>query len=199
MIFTPVLPATATDLVNTTGQTMFITLVGGTTTSIKVGAPGSTVQVATTTPATVTVLPGQAINITYSVVPTAWYWSPYTPAVPATTVAAVNTTGQTLCVVLAGGTTTVIAVNGVTVGTTTPAQVALPPGGSIAVTYSAAPVWAWINPGVWLANAPSSGSYYSGNNTVVPSGPGGYSMTDELAYAQHAEGGLAGLGTGVSN
>ena len=75
------------------------------------------------------------------------------PTVPASTVAAQNPTGLNCQVSLLTGTTTVISVaplvNGAAgtytqVGTTSPANVSVPPGGFIKVTYSVAPTWVWI-------------------------------------------------------
>lgn len=67
-----------------------------------------------------------------------------TPAIPASTVAATNTTGAPVLVQITGGTTTVISVNGTTVATTTPANVVVPAGGTIAITYSVVPTsWVW--------------------------------------------------------
>lgn len=64
------------------------------------------------------------------------------PAVPATGVAQYNNAGQAVVVTVTGGTVTVIAVSGVTTGLTTGAVV-VPAGGSITLTYSVAPTWAW--------------------------------------------------------
>lgn len=66
-----------------------------------------------------------------------------TPAVPATTVAATNSNPYPVLVALTGGTTTVVSVNGTTVATTTPANVVVPAGGTIAITYTVVPTWTW--------------------------------------------------------
>jgi hypothetical protein len=66
-----------------------------------------------------------------------------TPAVPASTVAATNTTGGYVAVAVAGGTVTVIAVSGVTIYTATGNTVIVPPGGTVAITYSVVPTWTW--------------------------------------------------------
>jgi hypothetical protein len=188
MIQQPALPASTVAATNTSGGTAYVTVTGGTVTHIAVN--GS--DVATATNYTATVPAGATIAVTYSSAP-AWYWSAITPAVPASTVAAVNTTGQDVTVILAAGTTTHIAVNGTDRGTTTPAQVMVPPGGSIAVTYSAAPVWAWITyPD--MAGLDSLGVVYAQPNTNTA-----YSPLAQLPYPVHAEGGLAGLAAGVSN
>ncbi len=65
-----------------------------------------------------------------------------TPAVPATGVAQYSNSSQPVIVTVTGGTVTVIAVNGVTTGLTTGA-IYVPVGGTITLTYSAAPAWAW--------------------------------------------------------
>jgi hypothetical protein len=77
------------------------------------------------------------------------------PAVPASTVAALNPSGLAALVTLSGGTTTIIstapwnvggsgAASFTQVGTTTPATVTVPPAGYIKVTYSGAPTWTWV-------------------------------------------------------
>jgi hypothetical protein len=68
------------------------------------------------------------------------------PAVPATGVNATNTTGGPVAVTIVGGTVTQVAVNGATIlaGTSLAGSVvAVPAGGTINVTYSAAPTWTW--------------------------------------------------------
>lgn len=65
-----------------------------------------------------------------------------TPAVPASTVAAQNTSNQSYVVVVSGGTATVTTVNGVVVGGGD-GTFTVPAFGSIAVTYSVAPTWTW--------------------------------------------------------
>jgi len=195
MLQQPVVPASTVAYTNTSGQTAFVTIVSGTVTSINVPAGGT--QVATATNYTATVAAGQTISITYSVVPT-WYWSTFTPAVPASLTAVANTTGQEITVVLAGGTTTHIAVNGTDRGTTTPANVMLPSGTSIVLTYSAAPVWAWMNY-LNLDLLDSLGAVYNGANTVAPTGVSGYSEVNALPYAPHAATGSSGFGVGIAN
>lgn len=195
MLQQPAVPASTVAYTNTTGQTAFVTVTGGTVTSINVPAGGT--QVATATNFTATVAAGQTISVTYSVAPV-WYWSTFTPAVPASTVAAVNPTGQDISVVLAGGTVTHIAVNGTDRGTTTPANVMLPGGASIALTYSVAPVWAWMN-FLNLDLNDSLGGVYNANNSVPPTGTSGYSPVNALPYAQHAATGAGGFGVGIAN
>lgn len=64
------------------------------------------------------------------------------PAIPATTVAYQNVYGHDAWVVVTGGTVTGIAVNGTATGLTA-GQILVPCGGSITLTYSVAPTWAW--------------------------------------------------------
>lgn len=67
------------------------------------------------------------------------------PAVPATTVAATNSTGTVVAVTISAGTLTSVVVNGVQAGTTAGTYL-VPVGGTISVTYSVAPTWAWALP-----------------------------------------------------
>jgi hypothetical protein len=193
MIAQPAVPASTVTTTNNSGQTAFVTVIGGTVTSINVNA----VQVATGSNYTATVPAGQTIAVTYSGAPT-WYWSTFTPAVPSSTVAVANTTGQDITVVLASGTVTHITVNGTDRGTTTPANVMLPNGESITLTYSGAPVWAWMNY-FNLDLLDSLGTAYASGNSIAPTGVSGYSEANALPYAQHAATGETGFGTGVSN
>ena len=73
------------------------------------------------------------------------------PSIPATTVAAFNPSGLEAQVSITGGTVTVISVAAAgsstytQVGTTTPAVVQVPGGGSIKLTYSVIPTsWTWV-------------------------------------------------------
>ena|SRR6185437_3753054 len=75
------------------------------------------------------------------------------PSIPASTVAVQNPTGLNCQVSILTGTLTVISVaplvNGVAgtftqVGTTAPANISVPPGGFIKMTYSVAPTWVWV-------------------------------------------------------
>lgn len=195
MIPQPAVPASTVAATNTSNQTAFVTVVGGTVTSVNVPAGGT--QVSTGSNFTATVAAGQTISVTYSAAPT-WYWSTFTPAVPASTVAAVNTTGQDITVVLAGGTTTHITVNGTDRGTTTPANVMVPNGQSITLTYSAAPAWAWMN-FLNLDLLDSLGTAYATNCAIPATGVSGYSEANALPYAQHAATGATGFGTGIAN
>lgn len=66
------------------------------------------------------------------------------PAIPASTVAATNTSGHTMWVEVTGGTVTVVAVDGASVGRTSGAFF-LRPGSTIAITYSVVPTaWKWF-------------------------------------------------------
>lgn len=114
-----------------------------------------------------------------------------TPAVPASTTPVVNATGQYVSVAITGGTMTNVSVNGVTVGAGA-GNYSVPPGGTISMTYSVAPTWAWTNP---LASSYSPG--YSSYNTQAEGA--GYNPDTLLPYAQHATGGFTGFATGVSN
>jgi hypothetical protein len=69
-------------------------------------------------------------------------WSVTTPAVPATTVTATNTTGKPVTVYIRGGTVTNIAVDGTLLGMTS-GTFRVNAGGTIAVTYSVVPTWFW--------------------------------------------------------
>jgi len=190
--------------VNATGQTV----------NVSVAANGATManywlnaaSVATSAAQyMVTVPAGGTIALQYTVAVPIWYWSVLTPALPATTVQAVNVSGRNLSVVAFGGTTTFWYVNGVQVATTTPASsaaplaLALPPGATISCTYSVAPVWSWMD---YLDTAPlpnSNGSVYAGENSIAPTGVTGYSPVNALPYAVHSGMSAAGFGAGVSN
>jgi hypothetical protein len=193
MIAQPAVPASTVTTTNASGQTAYVTVIGGTVTSINVNGT----QVATGTSYTATVPAGGTIAITYSGVP-AWYWSTFTPAVPASLTAVANTTGQDITVVLGGGTVTHVTVNGTDRATSSPANVMLPNGESITLTYSGAPVWAWMNY-FNLDLLDSLGTSYASANTIAPTGVSGYSEANALPYAQHAATGEGGFGTGISN
>ena len=67
------------------------------------------------------------------------------PALAASTVAMVNDSGYAVHVGISAGTVTVVKVNGVTLtAVTTPAQVRLRRGDSLAITYSSAPTLQWL-------------------------------------------------------
>jgi len=189
--------------VNTTGQTVKVSVAANGATMANYWL--STVSVATSAAQYMITCPaGGTVALQYTVAVPVWYWSVLTPAMPSSTVTAVNNTGRNLSVVAFGGTTTFWYVNSVQVATTTPASsasplvLALPPAATISVTYSAAPVWAWMDY-LDLVLANSNGNVYAQENTVAASGVSGYSPVGALPYAAHAEGGLAGLGVGVAN
>ena len=66
------------------------------------------------------------------------------PAVPASTVEATNTSGHPMWVEIAGGTVTVVKVDGVTIGARISGAFFVRPGSKISITYSAAPTWQWF-------------------------------------------------------
>jgi hypothetical protein len=114
-----------------------------------------------------------------------------TPAVPASTVAQVNATGQYVDVAITGGTMTNVSVNGVTVGAGA-GNYSIPPGGFITMTYTVAPTWAWTN-----TPATSYSPGYSASNTLAEGA--GYNPLTIGPYPAHATGGFTGWGAGVSN
>lgn len=67
------------------------------------------------------------------------------PAVPLSTVAAANSTGTVVAVTISAGTLTSVVVSGSQAGTTAGTYL-VPAGGSISITYSVAPTWAWALP-----------------------------------------------------
>jgi hypothetical protein len=66
-----------------------------------------------------------------------------TPGVPASNTPVVSTYSFPVLVTITGGTMTNVTINGVTVGTGAGTYV-LPAFGTIQMTYSAAPTWAWV-------------------------------------------------------
>src|SRR5258707_12055777 len=92
-----------------------------------------------------------------------------TPAVPASTVAVNNANGFPVTVVITGGTMTAVVVGGVTVGTGA-GTYAVPAAGTISMTYTVAPTWAW---------------------SQAPGGPGPLAQTT-LVSASAPAGGQAG-------
>ena len=152
-----------------------------------------------------------------------------TPAVPASTVTATNTNNFPVSVAVTGGTVTVIAVNGVTIYTTTGNTVVVPIGGTVAITYTVAPTWAWsalyagasqtatpaaafpVPPGcsitliysaapTWSWINPDDLGYTPGYyGNNAQAEAAGWNPYTALPYAQHAVVGASGLGTGISN
>lgn len=93
-----------------------------------------------------------------------------TPAVPLTTVPAVNATGTVVAVTITGGTLTFVYVNGAQAGTTAGTYL-VPVAGTVSITYSAAPTWAWALPAI------SAG--VSAGGAALPLAAGGTSFTAE--------------------
>jgi hypothetical protein len=201
MITQPAVPATGTAttnlVTNTTGMTAYVTITanGATMTNYYVNG----VSVATSAAIFMaTVPPGGTIGLAYTVAVPIWYWTPFTPAVPASGTAVANNTGQDLSVVILGGTVTNVNVNATSRATATPAYVGAAAGTTITLTYSVAPVWAWLNY-LNLDLNDSLGGVYNTANTIAPTGTSGYSGLTELAYAQHGATGSPGFGTGIAN
>src|SRR5258708_39337740 len=77
-----------------------------------------------------------------------WYWSvgavavPSAPAVPASTVNAVNASAGIIAVTITGGTLTAVTVNGTVVGAAAGTYL-VPANGTISITYTVAPAWTW--------------------------------------------------------
>lgn len=196
-VTTPAVPASGTAVSNNTGQDIDVAVTGGTITGILSNYT-----------------PGQAVPVIS------------TPAVAASTTPVTNTTGEYVAVAVSGGTVTVVAVNGTTQFTGTNVTAVVPPGGTIAITYSAAPTWTWtpVVDGFSGSAIPSPSSVQvvnGGSVTLVYSvaptwawsdplnlegseyatentGPAYNEETDEPGPA-HAEGGESGLGIGVDN
>lgn len=201
MITQPAVPATGTATTNLVQNT------SGMTAYVSISANGATMSnyyvngVSVATSAAIfmaTVPPGGTIGLAYTVAVPVWYWSPFTPAVPASGTAVANTTGQDISVVLLGGTVTGVNVNATSRATSTPAYVGMPAGTTITLTYSVAPVWSWLN-FFNLDLLDSLGGVYNSANTVAPTGAGGYSPLNVLPYAQHAATGSPGYGSGIAN
>jgi hypothetical protein len=66
------------------------------------------------------------------------------PSVPATTVAATNTSGYDMIVEITGGTVTAVKVDGVTVGGRTSGAFHVRAGSTIAWVGTVAPTWQWF-------------------------------------------------------
>lgn len=93
-----------------------------------------------------------------------------TPAVPLTTVPVTNATGTVAAVTITGGTLTFVYVNGAQAGTTAGTYL-VPVAGTVSITYSAAPTWAWALPAI------SAG--VSAGGAALPLAAGGTSFTAE--------------------
>lgn len=81
----------------------------------------------------------------------------FAPVVPASTTPVANPSTLTLTVVITGGTLTQVIVNGVQVGSA-PGTYTVPGQGSISITYSAAPTWAWSYAPVFQAALNANGT-----------------------------------------
>lgn len=66
------------------------------------------------------------------------------PALAASTVAMTNDSGYPMAVYISSGTVTVVKVDDVTTGLTTPATVVIRNGGTLKITYSVAPTLHWL-------------------------------------------------------
>ena len=80
-----------------------------------------------------------------------------TPAVPGSTTPVTNTSPVAATVVITGGTMTNVSVNGTTVGTGA-GTYTVPAVGTITMTYSVAPTWAWSFVPVFLAAQNANGT-----------------------------------------
>lgn len=208
MIVQPAVPATSpagltNTAVNPTSNNAYVT----------VGANGATmanywvnaVSVATSATAfMMTVPPGGTCALQYTVATPVWFWSECTPALPASTGSAVNTTGRNLSVVFCGGgSVSAVTINGLTANIVqAPAMnaqgIPLPAGATIVVTYTGTVAWSWLDP-VDLSLPHSDASVYAQSNTVAPTGANGYSPLNTLPYAVHGGMSAAGFGAAVSN
>lgn len=99
-----------------------------------------------------------------------------------------NPFGQWCSVAITGGTVSAVTVNGVSVASSSPANIAVPPAGVLVVTYSVLPTLTWAN-----FPAVGYGPGYGGENTALTN------LEGNLPWGAHAEGGETGLGIAVSN
>lgn len=137
----PSVPASGTPVTNPYNDAVQVVVTGGTMTQVLING----VQEGTGA-ATYQVPSGGQIELVYTVAPT-WAWtlvgsSAATPSVPASGTPIVNTSGTNEQVVITGGTMTAVIINGVTVGAGA-GTYQVPAGGTIQLTYSVAPTWAW--------------------------------------------------------
>ena len=148
----PALAASTVNMKNTSGYAVWADVVGGTVTVISVANEPTGL-----TSGSFLLQPNQDLNITYSVAPTlSWRFQSVNsakpkgawagaPALAATTVAMVNTSGFPVFTYIFSSTVTVIKVNGITTGLTNSGTVRLAPGDNLALTYaSGTPTIAWI-------------------------------------------------------
>lgn len=120
------------------------------------------------------------------------------PAVPATGVVALNTTGQFVDVAISANGATITNVSIVdqagvshTVGTAAGSYL-LPPGYGISMAFTVAtPTWIWTDP-PYSAEVLQFGGYSSPNLVLI-------NEISQLPIPSHTEGGEPGLGEAVSN
>jgi hypothetical protein len=209
MLQQPAVPATSP-----AGLTNFATNSTSNNAYVTVGANGATmanywvnaVSVATSATAfMMTVPPGGTCALQYTVATPVWYWSECTPALPASTVAAVNTTGRDIDVIFTGGgSVSAVTINGLTTNITqaptmNTGGIPLTSGASIAVTYTGTVCWSWLDPLCMVSVGHSSATNYAASNTVAPTGAGGFSPLNSLPYASHTATGSSGFGVGIAN
>jgi hypothetical protein len=89
-----------------------------------------------------------------------------TPAVPASTTPVTNTGFIPVTVVISGGTVTTVLINGTSAGSGD-GTYTLPAGGTIAVTYSAAPTWTWTPTTAFGAQAYLQVTAFTGTDVTV--------------------------------
>ena len=152
----PVLAASTVSMKNSSGHVVWVDVVGGTVTVIKVDG-----VVTGLTGGSIRLRRESTLAITYSVAPTlGWFYENANqsnpsgvwagaPSLAASTAGMTNNSGQAVRVGISGGTFTVVKVNGVTLtGVTTAitptAFVRLRRGDVLAITYSSAPTLQWL-------------------------------------------------------
>lgn len=89
-----------------------------------------------------------------------------TPAVPASGTPVTNTSPLPATVVVSGGTGTNVAVNGIAQGTFD-GTYTVPAGGTISLTYTVAPTWAWVLQTAFGAQAYLHVSAFAGTDVTV--------------------------------
>ena len=148
----PAVPATTITATNPVpvSATVVIAANGATITNVNVNGVS-----AGSGAGTCTVPSGGNIAITYTVATPTWTWT--WPALPASTVAFTTTADRAVQVVITGGTMTAVVINGVTVGAGA-GTYTVPAFGTIAMTYSVAPTWAWSVPVTFLAALNANGT-----------------------------------------
>lgn len=196
----PAVAASGTAVANPTGQWVNVAVTGGTTQAVASSNPA--VGAVTTPAVPATTVPVTNTN-TFPVLVSA---NANGATISAVSVSSVSQSTTVLTYVIpAGGSITLTYTVATPTWTWTPLwagvsgnpiaspyNVSIAPGGSITLTYSAAPTWAWSNP---LDEGYAPG-YYSNNTQAEASGWNPYTA---LPYAQHAQLGVTGLATGVSN